>query len=339
VTTRLRIGAALSLSGRFARFGTQAAHGLECWSELTDAAELIVEDDRGDTATVRRQLDALSPRCDLLLGPYSTVLTRAAAQTAANSDLLIWNHGGSGDDVQRAAPGRLVSVLTPTSDYAAPIVRHFAEAPEPARLVLVEGRGRFARQVVAGAERTAARIGVETVRADPDGLPSDDRPWDLFCAGTFEEDVTLVTAARSASRPPRTTGTVAAGVREFHEAVSDSDGVLGVAQWFPGSGAIVAVGPSEESFLAAYRRRTGTLPDYPAVQAAAAAAVAVHCTDLAGATTTDDLWQATATLRTTTLFGAFAVDDAGVQTAHRMAMVRWQQGELTAVARPAAIKG
>lgn len=328
MTARLRLGAVLSLSGRFARFGTQAAHGLECWSELTDAAELIVEDDRGDAAMVRRQLDALSPRCDLLLGPYSTVLARAAAQTAVNSDRLIWNHGGSGDDVQRAAPGRLVSILTPTSDYAAPIVRYLAESSEPARLVLVEGRGRFARQVVAGAERTAARLGVETVRADPDGLPVDDRPWDLFCAGTFEEDIALVSAARSAYRPPRTIGTVAAGVREFDGAVSDSDGVLGVAQWFPGAAGDVAVGPSEEAFLAAYRHRTGTLPDYPAVQAAAAAAIAAHCADLAGGTTADDLWGVAATLRTTTLFGAFAVDDTGAQSAHRMAMVRWRHGEL-----------
>jgi hypothetical protein len=309
----------------------QAARGLECWSELTDAAELIIEDDLGDAATLRRQLGVLSPRCDLLLGPYSTVLTKAAAQMAADSDQLIWNHGGSGDDVQRAAPGRLVSILTPTSDYATPIVRHLAEAPEPARLVLVEGRGRFARQVVVGAERTAARLGVETVRADPDGLPADDRPWDLFCAGTFEEDIAQVTAARGASRPPRTIGAVAAGVRDFHAAVSDSDGVLGVAQWFPGIAGDVAMGPSEDAFLAAYRRRTGALPDYPAVQAAAAATVAVHCADLAGATTAGALWQAASILRTTTLFGAFAIDDAGVQTAHRMAMVRWQRGELSAM--------
>jgi ABC-type branched-subunit amino acid transport system substrate-binding protein len=331
VTTRLRIGAVLSLSGRFARFGMQAAHGLECWNELTDIAELIVEDDQGDTDTVRRQLEALAPRCDLLLGPYSTVLARAAAQTAADSDRLIWNHGGSGDDVQRAAPGRFVSVLTPTSDYAAPIVRYLAQAPGRARLVLVEGRGRFAHQVVAGAERTAAHIGVETVRADRDSLPADDRPWDLFGAGTFEEDIALVTTAREAARPPRIIGTVAAGVREFHEAVGDSDGVLGVAQWFPGTAGDVAVGPSEEAFLAGYRRRTGAEPDYPAVQAAAAAALAVHCADLAGGTAADDLWRAAAVLRTNTLFGAFSVDDAGVQTAHRMAMVRWQHGELSAM--------
>jgi ABC-type branched-subunit amino acid transport system substrate-binding protein len=330
VTARLRLGAVLSLTGRFARFGVQAAHGLECWRELTAGVEVVIEDDRGDPATVRRQLDSVSRRCDLLLGPYSTVLMRAAAKAAMQNDRVLWNHGGSGDDVQRAAPGRVVSVLTPTSEYAVPIVHHLAETLDHVRLVLVEGRGRFARQVVAGAERTATRAGIETERADLDTLPCDGRPWDLFCAGTFEEDVALVTAARTSSVPPRTVGTVAAGVREFHDAVGDSDGVLGVAQWFPGTAGDVAIGPSEDAFLAAYRRRTGTLPDYPAVQAATAAALAVHCAGLAGGTGANDLWRAATSLRTTTLFGAFAIDDAGVQTAHRMRMLHWLRGELVA---------
>jgi ABC-type branched-subunit amino acid transport system substrate-binding protein len=330
VTARLRLGAVLSLTGRFARFGVQAAHGLECWRELTAGVEVVIEDDRGDPATVRRQLDSVSRRCDLLLGPYSTVLMRAAAKAAMQNDRVLWNHGGSGDDVQRAAPGRVVSVLTPTSEYAVPIVHHLTETLDHVRLVLVEGRGRFARQVVAGAEWTATRAGIETERADLDTLPTDGRPWDLFCAGTFEEDVALVTAARTSSVPPRTVGTVAAGVREFHDAVGDSDGVLGVAQWFPGTAGDVAIGPSEDAFLAAYRRRTGTLPDYPAVQAATAAALAVHCAGLAGGTGANDLWRAATSLRTTTLFGAFAIDDAGVQTAHRMRMLHWLRGELVA---------
>ena len=104
--------------------------------------------------------------------------------------------------------------------------------------------------------------------------------------------------------------------------------MLGVAQWFPGTAGDVTVGPSEDAFLAAYRRRTGTLPDYPAVQAAAAAALAVHCAGLAGGTGTNDLWRVARGLRTATLFGAFAIDDAGVQTAHRMRMVRWLRGDL-----------
>ena len=54
---RLRIGACLSLSGRFAPFGRQAVRGLEVWAKLDGSADLLIEDDASDV----RQLQALLP--------------------------------------------------------------------------------------------------------------------------------------------------------------------------------------------------------------------------------------------------------------------------------------
>src|SRR5258707_4215993 len=108
----LRIGACLSLSGRFAKFGQQARRGLEAWCSLDGAAELLAEDDRSDRRALEAALPEVAGRCDLLLGPYSTVLMRAAGRVAAGADWLAWNHGGSGDDVEGAHPGHVVSVLT-----------------------------------------------------------------------------------------------------------------------------------------------------------------------------------------------------------------------------------
>src|SRR5260370_36559173 len=48
VTARQRIGACLSMSGRFAPFGRQAALGLETWRSLTGDVELVLDDDRSD---------------------------------------------------------------------------------------------------------------------------------------------------------------------------------------------------------------------------------------------------------------------------------------------------
>ena len=45
---RLRIGACLSLSGRYARFGRQAAYGLQAWQSLDGTADLAIEDDHSD---------------------------------------------------------------------------------------------------------------------------------------------------------------------------------------------------------------------------------------------------------------------------------------------------
>jgi ABC-type branched-subunit amino acid transport system substrate-binding protein len=126
---RLRIGACLSLSGRLARFGRQAARGLDAWRSLDGSADILLEDDHSDPRTLQRLLPGVAERCDILLGPYSTQLMRAADRVAAESGWLIWNHGGSGDDVESGHPGHVVSVLTPTSRYAEPFLRWLAREP------------------------------------------------------------------------------------------------------------------------------------------------------------------------------------------------------------------
>jgi integrase len=151
-------------------------------------------------------------------------------------DGLLWNHGGSGDDVQDLCPGRIVSVLAPTSRYAAPFVQARADDGDRGPLWVVRGRGRFARQVAAGAVGEASRVGVEVLekRADQQGAWVGEPPatWDLFSVGTFEDDVAIVNSAASAPRPPRAICSVAAGVHDFETEVDDPGGIYGIAQWF-----------------------------------------------------------------------------------------------------------
>jgi ABC-type branched-subunit amino acid transport system substrate-binding protein len=330
--SRLVVGACLSLSGRYGRFGRQAADGLRAWQALIgDGVDLRVEDDRSDPDRIAAGLAQLAEECDLLLGPYSTQLMREAGRVIAELDGLLWNHGGSGDDVQAACPGRIVSVLAPTSRYAVPFVRTRAAEPDRAPLWVVRGRGRFGRQVSSGAIAEAERLGIEASerRSDQDHWLEDvPQVWDLFSAGVFEDDVATVHETRLTERPPRAVCSVAAGVRDFASMVEDPDGIFGIAQWFPGRDQPVELGPAEQDFVAAYQRLAGGWPDYPAVQAAAGAALAVHCAEIAGSVGTGALWAAATELRTTTLFGPFGVDpETGVQTSHTPVLTRWRDGE------------
>jgi ABC-type branched-subunit amino acid transport system substrate-binding protein len=331
----LRVGACLSLSGRFAPFGRQAALGLETWRSLDGSAELVIEDDRSDRHVLEAVFPDVAARCDVLLGPYSTVLARAAGRIAADSGRLVWNHGGSGDDVQQAHPGHVVSVLTPTSRYGEPFVRTLADDDGPRRdLCVVHGAGRFGRQVADGTAATAEQLGITVVRADPDDFPPEPRPrdWDLFSAGVFEQDAALTATALQLACPPRRLCSVSAGVREFAQKVDNPEDVFGIAQWFPGSRHQVLLGPSEEEFMHAYASAGGGIPDYPAVQAAAGAVIASHCARLAGSSQREELWTAAAALDTSTLFGSFRIDPAsGTQLKHETTLVRWTAGKLVAV--------
>ncbi|MET8047501.1 hypothetical protein ABZU75_07840 [Streptosporangium sp. NPDC005286] len=69
---------------------------------MIGALELVAEDDQSDPKVLEAVLCGLANRCDILLGPYSTRLMRRAGNLAAELGRLIWNHGGSGDDVEAA---------------------------------------------------------------------------------------------------------------------------------------------------------------------------------------------------------------------------------------------
>lgn len=325
---RLRVGACLSLSGRHARFGRQAALGLEAWRSLDDSVDLFVVDDRGDPATLEALIGPVAAQTDILLGPYSTHLAGIAGRFAARTGRLLWNHGGAGDDVETAHPGHVVSVPTPASRYAEPFLRRLARDPERAGLWVAHGVGGFGRQAAAGARRAARELGIGAVGLAPGERAPMDPParWDLFCAGSFEEDVETVRRARGMRRPPRTVCAVAAGVRAFGRAVDDPVGVFGVGQWAPYRRNAATLGPAEADFVAAYRKRAGAPPDYPAVQAAAAAVIAVHCARRAGGTAREALWTAATALRAETLFGAFEIDPStGAQTGHETVLTRWTE--------------
>ena len=126
------------------------------WAELDGDAEVVIEDDRSDRETLRALLPEVAAGCDVLLGPYSTQLARAAGKMAMAAGWLIWNHGGSGDDVQAACPGHVVSLLTPASRYAERFIRDVVDGTG-LELWIVQGRGSFGRQVADGARRSPNR--------------------------------------------------------------------------------------------------------------------------------------------------------------------------------------
>jgi hypothetical protein len=203
-------------------------------------------------------------------------------------------------------------------------------------LWVVRGRGRFARQVAAGAVAQAEQDGLQAIeKRAGEGFSFEDAPaaWDLFCAGTFEDDVTIVKAARSAEKPPRAICSIAAGVQDFASEVDGVDGIYGIAQWFPGVAERPELGPAEEDFLAAYSDVAHGRPDYPAVQAAAGAVLATHCAEIAGRLDRRALWEAAVGLDTTTLVGGFKIDSStGAQIKHTTVLLQWRDGALQLVA-------
>jgi ABC-type branched-subunit amino acid transport system substrate-binding protein len=311
----------LSLTGPFARQGRQAARGLAQWADEAGLALTVVDDGGSRAAAVRAYGGWLEAGVDLLLGPYGSGLVRAVAPPVCAAGRLLWNHGGSADDLAR--PG-LASLPAPASTYFHGAVDE-AAAGGVGRLLAARGAGPFARAVAEGAVARAAARGLDARTVAGASLAAEDAAGAaVLVVGRFEEDVALVRRLRGLGPPPAgpaLLGAVAAGLPDFAELGEAAEGALGPVQWWPTSRA-PRVGPSGAGFAAAYRRRVGHGPSYVAAQAAAAGhlALAAHGLGLAPG----DLpgW------RTSTLLGDFALDRTWRQVGHRVTTIRWRDGRM-----------
>src|ERR1044072_4891806 len=123
------IGAALSLSDGNVRQARMAAAGMvQAVEDIRRAGgfraggrtllpPLALLGEAGAGKGVPHALDLLSG-ADLLIGPYGSGLAGEAGTWAARHGRVVWNHGGSADEVETMP--WLVSPASPPSRYPAP---------------------------------------------------------------------------------------------------------------------------------------------------------------------------------------------------------------------------
>ena len=208
---------------------------------------------------------------DMIVGPYGSDLVVEAARWAEERSRVLWNHGGSADDVQRLSG--VVSVPAPASHYFAPVLDAVSAQMPGARVLVATGRGGFGNSAAAGAIEAAGRLGMKVVAmVRNDEVP--DRPdvEILLAAGSFADDVALIRRLR---RRPPVVAAVAAGLGAF-EAEVRAEGVLAPSQWEEGARFHTDVGSRSSDVVRSLRARISSLLevgpnlrhiDYPAAQA------------------------------------------------------------------------
>jgi ABC-type branched-subunit amino acid transport system substrate-binding protein len=310
--------ATLSLTGRYHRQGTEAAQALRLWANR-DGVRLTLVDDAGSAAAAAHAYAEWTGAVDLLIGPYASGLVRRVAPLVRDGERLLWNHGGSADDL---AQPMIVCVAAPASTYLCEAV-DIAAGQHHDRMVIVQGPGPFARAVADGAADHARQRGIRARRVESGSIDSLDTVgagWLL--AGHFEHDTDLVRRLRRRTPAPSFIAAVAAGIRAFgRELGTEAEGIHGPAQWWPDD-TVPDVGPAGTEFLEAYRARTGHEPSYIAAQAAAAGFLATAARRLE--LTADDVIQ----WETSTLLGRFQLDPRWRQVGHHITTVYWKDGQL-----------
>ena len=367
----IKAGIAVSLTGQFRNQGRQALAGLQAWAGDVNRAGGLAGAGRPRPVSVLHYDDAsladgarqatrrlvVQDRVDLLFGPYSSGLARAAAAVAAEHGRTLWNQGGAAGEIHQSGR-RVVGILTPAGQYLAALpglVRR--AAPEAATFALVRcSAGAFPRQVSDGLEAAALALGFRKTlhREYPPGATDFStildqveavRPDLLLAVGRIRHDVALadgVSRRRPGGRMPRVTAVVAAPVREFQAALGDRvEGFIGPSQWEPpperpADGAFPPgyapdYGPAAAQVMRSLeresRRAGGLAVDYPMAQAYAAGLVAQRCVAAAGALEDAALWQAATGLDFSTFYGRFRIDpETGQQVGRSVAIIQWQGG-------------
>lgn len=365
VVQKLTIGLSLSLSGEYASMGRQSEAALRLFVADTNAGggiqiegirhEVALEcvDDqsrRERTAEIYRAL-CFGGRANVIFGPYSSALARAAAPLAEEAGMVMVNHGGAGDDLYERGHRMIVGVLTPASEYLTGIAWLLGTLePWRKRVAIMCSPGPFARLVAGGFERAcgdrrARRRGLRvrlkyTGGFDPERTPNlivgglrRNRINAMVSAGSYEYDVAVVRLGTSVGLNIPLIGCVAAGVTRFRDDLGGkSEGIIGPSQWEQRADITPEIGPSSTEFERRIRAQGLSIGgdgrcDYPGAQAYAAGLVTLAAIRAADSLDQGRIRMALSDLRTTTFFGNFAIDAVtGRQTGHKMVLIQWHGG-------------
>ncbi len=359
----IKLGIPVSLSGQFSMQGRQTLAGIRAWvddvngagglavSGVAQSVELVYRDDesrRSRAADITHEL-IRDDRVDLLVGPYSAVLTNAAADVAQSHGRLLWNQGGASPLVYQRGNPWVVGILTPADEYLSGLLQAVREvAPNAATVGIVRAsKGAFPSDVASGVERSASRHGFRQIfvqEFDPDaddsseGLQAalENPPDVLVVAGRFQNDLEIAEILAESAPDLGAIAVVAAGVGAFRERVGPmAENFIGPSQWEPEALGRPGYGPSASEVQRSLSRAGYPVIDYPMAQAYAVGVVIQRCVEASGSLDDLALREAASSLDFTTFYGRFRIDpDTGRQVGKSSLLVQWQQGRKVVVWPP-----
>ena len=364
----LKAGIPVSLSGQFRVQGEQALAGLQTWAEdvnrsggivlgrggLPWQVSVIYHDDASQTEGARRATQRLiiQDRVELLFGPYSSNLARAAAGVAESAQRLMWNQGGAADDIYQQGYLWVVGVLTPASRYLEGLLPLAREAdPDIGTIGIIRAYpGAFPHAVTSEVYQQSKSLGFQVIylREYPPGLTSFDsvldeirgrqpQPQVLVVVGRIADDIKLARELLGSNLRPQIAAVGAAPIKQFRDALGAGvEGFLGPSQWESEADYPNDYGPASgqvlESLGRNFGRGFGSNPDvpidYPMAQAYAAGLIAQACLEQSETPDDEPLRDAARNLDISTFYGRFKIDPVtGQQVGRSTLIVQWQKGK------------
>ncbi|MEK6813946.1 MAG: amino acid ABC transporter substrate-binding protein [Nitrospirota bacterium] len=338
------IGASISLNGAYARTGEYQRRGYEMWVESVNARgglhgrkiELKYYDDKSDPNEAAKLYERLITvdKVDLLLGPYSSPVTKAAAPIAEKYKIPMVSTGAADQAIFRQGFKYIFQTYTPENFYMDGVLEMAAKAGYKTMAAVNEDTV-FAKGTAEGGIAKGKQLGIEVVFReayakgvkDVSGiiLKAKAKNPDIFLGGSYLPDSTLlVRQAKELDFNPRVyVFSVGPGLPDFGKNLAkDSDYVFGPSQWEP-----TLKLPGAQEFADRYKKKYGDEAAYHAAGGYGAGQILEAGIRKAGSADREKVREALAALDTMTIFGAYKVDAGGLQVKKVMYMTQWLNGK------------
>lgn len=344
----IRIGASVSSSGTYAKIGRYMEEGYRLWEkEVNDRGgllgrpvKMLIYDDKSDPAAGIRLYEKLvnEDKVELLLGPYSSPISHAVSTLADKyRQPMVLPVAATSSIFQRGLK-YIFMVLAPAEIYMEGILD--IAASRGARTVAIAHEDTaFPKAIAGGTATLAGQRGLRVVfrEAYPKGntdfsallTKAKAANPDVFIGGTFFEDATALTRQMKELdfAPKAIAFTAGSDLPEFGKQLGkNAEYIYSPTPWeigmpFPGS----------KEFVEAYRKMWNQDPIYQAAAAYAGALVFERAIRRVGSLDREKIREALLTMEDTNLFGAYKVDERGLQLGRKMNALQWRDGKKVVV--------
>jgi branched-chain amino acid transport system substrate-binding protein len=352
----IRIGATYAQTGSLAAMGQNQLHGVQlCVRHTNDKGgvlgrrlELLVEDDQSNGQTAAALYEKLITRdkVALIIGPYSSPITEVMANVSERHRMPMIAVGAATTSIFKKGRKFIFGIHSPSEVYLEGLIDLAASRGLKTMAVIYEDT-LLQRPIAQGAVELAKKRGLRVVLAEsyPRGT-TDFRAIlgrvkttspDVLAAATYNE-VVITRLLKELGMNPKMFGvTVGAALPKFYETLGrDAEFVYGASQWEPElvtlrAGGLIPIArqyPGAREVVEAYWKAfPGAELSYHSAAGYGGCQVLIEAIRRAGSLDGEKVRDAILKLDFSTVFGAFKVDQDGLQIAHKMVTFQWQDGK------------
>ena len=370
----IKVGASLSLTGKYAWTGERMHEGYRVWERLVNEKgcspglekyghaspglidgrpiKLIIYDDKSDPATGVKLYQKLitSDKVDLVMGPYSSAVTKAISPIVERAEMPTVTSGASDPGIWKGMKLKWVVQGMPTTDEYSPGVAEIGAKYGAKTAAVIFEDTSFPIALAISTRGHLERKGIKVVLFEPypkgitDWTPPLRKAWalkpDIIGIGAYEPDAIGLTKAAQAIKatPKFFYWTVATYSPHYVESVGDAClAMTGEVVWDPSLNT-----PGNKEFVKGFEKIIGT----PVGQQAEHAAMGFFGCQLleiavkrVGSLNRKAIRDMLFKMEAETVAGPYKVeplesDDSGLQVAFKCFLIQWHKKKAGTAAPP-----